>query len=129
MKINSIKITPDDCAINWRDESGNEWTLKTSEAFPPSFGKALKALGGIVADLHKHDAELLQVRSVVWSESKKAVFVKLAGVLASPSADAPKKPGKFATPKIEVDLTNRTVIDEMEKAAMEYAKQASGETK
>ncbi len=126
MKVNSIKITPDNCAIAWTDSNSNEWTLKTAVQFPEKFGIALKGLASVVANLHKHDAELLQVRSIVWSEGKKGVYVKLGGVLASPSADAPKAPGKFTTPKIEIDLTNREVVDAMEKAAVEYAKLAGG---
>jgi hypothetical protein len=125
MKIQSIKITPDNAAIAWTDGSGNEWTLRTMLAFPPAFGEALKGLSAIVASLHKHDAELLQVRSVVWSENKKGVeYVKLGGVLAAPSEDAPKKPGKFSTPKIEIDLANREAIKAMADAAIEYAKMA-----
>jgi hypothetical protein len=82
-------------------------------------------MDAIVASLHKHDAELLQVRSVVWSENKKGVeYVKLGGVLAAPSEDAPKKPGKFSTPKIEIDLANREAIKAMADAAIEYAKLA-----
>ena len=129
MKVNSIKITPDNAAINWTDSEGNEWTLKTMVSFPPEFCKAVIGMSHIAASHHHLEADMLQVRSIVWSEKKERIYVKLSGILAAPSEDAPKKPGKFATPKIEVDLTNRTVIDEMEKAAMAYAKHASGEAK
>jgi hypothetical protein len=124
MKINSIKITPDNAAIAWTDGKENEWTLKTMLVFPPAFGEAVKAMAGIAAQHHHLDAEMLAVRSIVWTEKKNKLYVKLGGVLAAPSEDAPKAPGKFSTPKIEVDLTNREAIDALEKAAMEYAKMA-----
>jgi hypothetical protein len=81
-------------------------------------------MAGIAAQHHHLDAEMLAVRSIVWTEKKSQLYVKLSGVLAAPSEDAPKAPGKFSTPKIEVDLTNREAIDALEKAAMEYAKMA-----
>ena len=129
MKVNSIKITPDNAAINWTDSEANEWTLKTMVRFPADFGAAIKGMGEVAARHHHLEADMLQVRSIVWSEKKERLYVKLAGVLAAPSEDAPKKPGKFSTPKIEVDLTCQDAVRAMENAAIAYAKSVAGETK
>ena len=127
MKIISIKITDYDCTIKWSTENATTWSLTTDRKFSPEFGDAISALGKVAAVRLSHDAELLSVRSVVISENSKGIaYVKLAGVLAGVSTDATAKPGKFSTPKIEVDLFAKDEVRAMEKAAKQYAKEAEG---
>jgi hypothetical protein len=128
MKIISITIKPEECVVKWESSNGAKWSVSSARQMGSRFGDAVKGLSTVAAKSINHNAELMAVRAITVSENKKGVtFVKLAGVLDVVSNDPTAKPGKFATPKIEITLFANAEMKAMEEAAKEYARECAAE--
>ena len=129
MKIINITIKPEECVVKWETSNRAKWSVSSDRLLGKRFADSIHALSAVAAKSINHDAWLMAVRSITVSEDKKGItFVKLAGVLAVPlDPRAGGKPGKFATPKIEITLFANAEMKELEESAKEYAKECGKE--